>query len=384
MPLNPNGKIDKPALPFPDTVQAATIAPTNAQKGNSTEDIMRGIWSSILPNPPQNIPLDESFFDLGGHSILATRLIFEIRKVFVVNAPLGLVFDQPTIRGLVAAVDSIRNADLNLEYNASRPAPILSPGAPAAKTAAQVEYSQDYENLVPQLRESYPSANLADFAKRDLTIFLTGATGFLGAFILRDLLSRPGVAKVICLVRASSVEKAVVRLREGSSDRGVWDDEWVTSRRLEVVTGDLSLEKFGLVGGTWDRIAAEADVILHNGALVSAYISFELKRRPKHLDRSTGCTLMRSSVLPMFCLHWQQLSSPQPTSPRTSSSSLRPPPSIHCTMCNCQIRSSRVNPSTKAFQRATTLKDRGAILRLGTVNPSGCPRSFSLRPDAAV
>ena len=69
-----------------------------------------------MPNAPNPIPLDESFFDLGGHSILATRLIFEIRKVFVVNAPLGLIFEQPTITGLVAAIEALRNADLGLAY----------------------------------------------------------------------------------------------------------------------------------------------------------------------------------------------------------------------------------------------------------------------------
>ncbi len=87
MPLNPNGKIDKPALPFPDTAQSATAAPATG-KATSTEEKMRELWSKILPNAPHPLPLQESFFDLGGHSILATRLIFEIRKTFVVDAPL--------------------------------------------------------------------------------------------------------------------------------------------------------------------------------------------------------------------------------------------------------------------------------------------------------
>src|SRR5277367_1109866 len=78
MPLNPNGKIDKPALPFPDTAASVDRRrdSVSSSKGSSTEDVMRAIWTSILPNPPGVIPLDESFFDLGGHSILATRLIF--------------------------------------------------------------------------------------------------------------------------------------------------------------------------------------------------------------------------------------------------------------------------------------------------------------------
>jgi len=261
MPLNPNGKIDKPAFPFPDTAQAVAAAP--AQSGNATEEIMRKIWATVLTNAPQPIPLDESFFDLGGHSILATRLIFEVRKQFVVDAPLGLVFDEPTIRGLASAVDKLRNADLGLTATAAAlPVPAKEPGP------APMEYGQDYENLLSKLRQSYPSVP-SDFSSRPLTVFLTGATGFLGAFVLRDLLERKErVAKVICLVRASSVQKGLDRLREGSTDRGVWDESWVESGRLEVVTGDLGQERFGL-GDEWQRIASDADVILHNGALVS-------------------------------------------------------------------------------------------------------------------
>ncbi|KAF5383313.1 hypothetical protein D9615_004989 [Tricholomella constricta] len=274
MPLNPNGKIDKPALPFPDTASAATTAPS-VDKGTSTEETMRSIWATILPSAPQPIPADESFFDLGGHSILATRLIFEIRKVFVINAPLGLVFDEPTIGGLVRAVDTLRNADLGLETHG---APII-PGAPEVKKAvAPVEYGQDYVNLLSQLQSSYPSLP-ADFNQHPVTVFLTGATGFLGAFVLYDLLSRNDrVQKVICLIRASTVEKALGRLKEGSTDRGVWNDDWVTSGRLEVVTGDLSLDLFGLGEAGWNRIAGEADVVLHNGALVHWVYPYEKLR----------------------------------------------------------------------------------------------------------
>ena len=66
MPLNPNGKIDKPALPFPDTAQlaAAEARPEGAVGGTPTEEAMRGIWAKILPNAPSPIPFDENFFDL--------------------------------------------------------------------------------------------------------------------------------------------------------------------------------------------------------------------------------------------------------------------------------------------------------------------------------
>lgn len=266
MPLNPNGKIDKPALPFPDTAQASFAAPAVSAGNNPTELTMQSIWSTILPNAPTPIPVDESFFDLGGHSILATRLIFEIRKVFVIEAPLGLIFERPTIAGLVSAVDAIRNGDLGLSS-------VVPAGPTAEAKAAPVEYGDDFNALVKTLKPSYPAPPAAS-NEHPISVFLTGSTGFLGAFVLSDLLSRQErVKKVVCLVRGKTVEQGLQRLKEGSTDRGVWSDEWAASGRLEVVTGDLALENFGLNADIWARVANEADVVLHNGALVSARIN---------------------------------------------------------------------------------------------------------------
>ena len=276
MPLNPNGKIDKPALPFPDTAQLAVSEPRQEGAVSATEEAMRSIWARILPNAPSPIPLDDNFFDLGGHSILATRLIFEIRKSFVVEAPLGLVFDKPTIKGLATAVDELRNTDLGIAYKAGASTP--SPTAAAKLDVGRhIEYGQDYDALVTKLRPTYAGVP-SDYSSRPLTVFLTGATGFLGAFILRDLLEREErVAKVICLVRASDEAKALSRLRDSASGRGVWDEKWVETSRVEAVKGDLDQEHFGLDQATWQRIADEADSIVHNGALVSTIIYVRVK-----------------------------------------------------------------------------------------------------------
>ena len=227
---------------------------------NPTEATIRAIWSHILPNAPSPIPLDESFFDLGGHSILATRLIFEIRKSFVIEAPLGLVFDHPTVARQAAEVDILKNADLGLDYKA-RQAPEVEPSKRA------VEYGADYDVLKQELKGSYPPLP-DDFGTQKLRVFLTGATGFLGAFVLRDLLRTDRVGKVFCLVRDASQDKGTERLRQSSTGRGIWDEEWIRSSRLEVLCGDLDQAQFGLSSEVWNKVANETDIILHNGAFV--------------------------------------------------------------------------------------------------------------------
>ncbi|KZT70440.1 alpha-aminoadipate reductase Lys1p [Daedalea quercina L-15889] len=307
MPLNPNGKIDKPALPFPDTAQAASATAQAGPAASPTEEAIRAIWTRVLPSPPSPIPLDESFFDVGGHSILATRLIFEIRKAFLIEAPLGLIFDKPTISELAAAVDELRNAELGFAHADGDQKPSiaeLSTLRAALKRSVQpkkvVSYSEDYESLLTKLRQSYASVP-QDYSTRPLTVFLTGATGFLGAFILRDLLSRPErVKKVIVLVRAADAEKALERLRDAASGRGVWDEEWVKQSRLEVIKGDLDQDLFGLGEDAWNRIADEADAIVHNGALVHWVYPYERLRPANVLGTLTAMDLAATGTPKLF------------------------------------------------------------------------------------
>lgn len=273
MPLNPNGKVDKPALPFPDTAEAASAPRVRAGKAtpklSSTETAISAIWEDLLPSPPAIIPIDENFFDLGGHSILATRLIFELRKKFVVEAPLGLVFERPTIKELAKEIDNLRDPHFGLAQDLAAKVPAL-PGIANGSSTLKIlpeDYGADLDKLISRLAGEYPFPRWA--GSDSLVVFLTGATGFLGAYVLRDLLSRPNsVTQVICLVRAGSTTEAMNRLRESGTNRGIWDEQWVSSGRLLAFRGDLSAPKYALSDAEWDKLASTADVILHNGAMV--------------------------------------------------------------------------------------------------------------------
>lgn len=223
-----------------------------------TEGKLAAIWQKLLPSAPQPLPLNESFFDLGGHSVLATRLIFEIRNGMAIKVPLGVVFDYPALRDLARELDRIGSEDYGLAA--------VTQNGNSAPATGNIDYAADCDTLAQSLPASFPA--LPEQPPK-ATVFLTGATGFLGAYILRDLFDQPSVGKVVCLVRAKSDGEGLSRLRSGCVDRCAWSDSWTQAGRLTVLAGDLDQPHFGLSDATWAQMASDVDMIIHNGALVS-------------------------------------------------------------------------------------------------------------------
>ncbi|KAI8968242.1 L-aminoadipate-semialdehyde dehydrogenase [Mycotypha africana] len=279
MPLTPNGKVDKNALPFPDTAQFnknASAADENkadvklpAMSPNET--IIHTIWKHLLPASDPVIGLTENFFDIGGHSLIATRLIFEIRQQFQVDAPLNLVFAEPTIAGLAREVTRLQKGDLLFEHQS------IEQIDASDKKKDIVDYAADVQSLVDEyLCESYPPLDARPSEGR--TFILTGGTGFLGAFILSRLLHYPGTKKVICIVRAKDNETAFHRVKQAAINHLVWKEE--DEHRMEALCGDLSSDHLGLSEADWKRCASEADAVVHNGALVHWVYPYQQLRAP--------------------------------------------------------------------------------------------------------
>ena len=103
-------------------------------------------------------------------------------------------------------------------------------------------------------------------------ILLTGATGFLGGFLLRELLDRTAAA-VHCLVRAESVEAGRVRLRQTLQTDSLWHDD--LEGRIVRVLGVLGEPGLGLSAATSADLAATIDVIYHSGAFVNWIFPYE-------------------------------------------------------------------------------------------------------------
>jgi amino acid adenylation domain-containing protein len=102
IPLTPNGKVDKKALPEP---KIHGTKHTYAAPGNKIQVTLVDIWSKVLGIEKNVIGIDANFFELGGHSLKATILIAEIHKALDVKAPLAEIFKHPFIRELADYID---------------------------------------------------------------------------------------------------------------------------------------------------------------------------------------------------------------------------------------------------------------------------------------
>ncbi|QCW28595.1 hypothetical protein FE772_03455 [Lysobacter enzymogenes] len=93
-PLTPNGKVDRNALPAPDSGADSEryVAPRNDDEARLAE-----IWAQTLGI--ERVGIDDDFFDLGGHSLLATQLLSRINQAFACDARLRTVFEAPTVAG---------------------------------------------------------------------------------------------------------------------------------------------------------------------------------------------------------------------------------------------------------------------------------------------
>ncbi|UCH92781.1 MAG: amino acid adenylation domain-containing protein [Candidatus Aminicenantes bacterium] len=102
IPLTPNGKVDRKALPKPG---AKGIDENYPAPRNPVEKKLVQIWSEVLHVEKGEIGIDSNFFDLGGHSLRATVLIAKIHKELGIQVPLAEVFNRQTIRGLSGYIE---------------------------------------------------------------------------------------------------------------------------------------------------------------------------------------------------------------------------------------------------------------------------------------
>jgi L-aminoadipate-semialdehyde dehydrogenase len=214
---------------------------------------------------------ESNFFDEGGHSILAQQLFFHIKREWKdIDLPVSVIFHSQTLEALAAEIDRTQDP-IGLRLDT-----MPLPGDGDAEDEA---YAADARDLVHQLPITIRKATtLWGNTSSPPTVFLTGATGFLGSHILHELLDGPLKAHVIAHVRAKDLSEGLDRLESTIKAHGLWSPTWTSASQLEVVVGDIAKPQLGLSQATWDRLIDEVDVVIHNGAQVNWMLPYSSLR----------------------------------------------------------------------------------------------------------
>ncbi|MGZ4107887.1 MAG: amino acid adenylation domain-containing protein, partial [Tumebacillaceae bacterium] len=124
MPLTPNGKVDRRALPAPDweLLEQTYVAPRT-----SVEETVAGIWADVLH--VERVGVQNNFFELGGHSLLATQVISRVNETFDVQLPLRCLFETPTVEGLAVQIGDVEVVGQTLGNTTTQIVPVARDGA---------------------------------------------------------------------------------------------------------------------------------------------------------------------------------------------------------------------------------------------------------------
>ncbi|MGL5806503.1 MAG: amino acid adenylation domain-containing protein, partial [Xenococcaceae cyanobacterium] len=250
LPLTPNGKIDRRALPDPKKerpiLNDAYIAPSTP-----LEEKLADIWSEVLEI--DRIGIKDNFFELGGHSLLAAQLLAQVEEATQVALPIFYLLKDPTIAGLIEGMKVVQNSGsafaiepgFEIDWQAET---ILDPTIQAEKTFTESTSEPEH-------------------------IFLTGVTGFLGAFLLDELLQTTS-ADLYCLVRASNFEEGQLKIKANLERYLLWDRE-LASRIIPII-GDLSQPLLGLSEEKFRTLASKLDLIYHSGAFINLVYPYSM------------------------------------------------------------------------------------------------------------
>ncbi|CAH0520661.1 unnamed protein product [Peronospora belbahrii] len=272
LPINSaSGKLDRKKMPSVEEAKKLrnesidlSVDPKNLPQ-TDTEKKLASIWSELLRLENDSVLHREaSFFDVGGHSLLSTRLVSSIRDTYGVHLTLADILSSPMLCSIALRIDqalggpSERNtfADIKMaEKKVVLPLEAVLDASIYPAATRKAGYSRYRVEMV-----GLPPRNL----------FLTGATGFVGIHLLHALLKH-STCIIFCLVRAADEDAAMHRIRTALKQFALFDEaqKFHLEDRVVPIPGTLAQPLLGLDADTFKMLATEIDAILHNGADVN-------------------------------------------------------------------------------------------------------------------
>jgi thioester reductase-like protein len=253
--LLPDRYLGLPELPdTPEALLAVTAQRTSGYEGavhprTHLERAILDCFGTALDR--RDIGIHDDFFDAGGTSLTAARLIVALPEAVGMPVPLKTLFTHSTVATLAAALEGPDG-----------------PGMPDRAVEMALRDEQLPTDIIPfgTMRPAPPDGGLG-------CVLLTGGTGFLGGHMIAELL-RNGATEIVCLVRG---ENPAERLAANLAD---YDQDDVDPAKLTILPGDLTLPRFGLDEAGFAELADRLDVIYHCAAHMNFILPYRVLRAP--------------------------------------------------------------------------------------------------------
>lgn len=287
MPMTEHAKVDRRSLSrlATDARPESRAAGPSMRAGDdapasSLELKVLQLWREELG--VNDCGMRDDFFALGGHSLVIVRLLARLETEVGLRLGVRAFLSDPTARGVAANVGDAR---AGIQFR-----------------DALVDGDEE-----AQLDEAMQFASPTRPASDPRAVLLTGVTGFVGAFVLRELLAQTR-ADIYCLIRVhaggSSVDDARGRLRKALGDYRL--DVDASDPRIVVVPGDLAQPRLG-VGSQYSTLCERVDAVFHCGAHVH-HLSPYRRLEPANVDGTRELLRIVSRGQPKRLHHLSSLS----------------------------------------------------------------------------
>lgn len=195
---------------------------------------------------------------------------------------IGVLYANPSLRGLGSQVDRLRSGQ-----------------TATVDKAVDTVYAESFDELINTLDDKYQSADPDALSPSSgATFFLSVATGFLGAYLVKEILGRENTKLIAHIRGAKGLDFAKDRLTRSLKGYGLWQDSW--AERIECVLGDLSKPRLGLDDASWKHVAETADAVVHNAAYVHWIARYEQMMRPNVLSTIEAMKLCNEGKPKLF------------------------------------------------------------------------------------
>jgi amino acid adenylation domain-containing protein/thioester reductase-like protein len=270
LPLKTSGKMDRGELERRYLAKIEDSCMTSRTAGNDINNVeaeLKSLCIDILSLPTKGFDPTDDFMAMGANSLMAATLLARINHTFGVSLRASMLYENMTLRSLTNLLEDIQDESMELTHEAEQ--------------EIWLQDSQLGQHLKPLAGRV---VDWEDVSER--RVFLTGATGFVGAFFLAELLQMPSVNKVACLIRAKDEVAGRLRLEKILRKYQIYSD----LDKVVVVPGSFGEANLGLPQGEYDYYAEWASVVFHLGAKVSYVAPYSSHR----MDNVVGtCSILK-------------------------------------------------------------------------------------------